>query len=101
MDSAGRFEHLAPRNPNAAAIERAAQNRNPGAVVSARKTSRISKDDDFEPWDPGHPARQEFRRLLDPGILRNNDKKDAAMSLRVRLSADDQRLFNVQRSHWS
>ena len=43
----------------------------------------MSRDDEFEPWDREHPELQEFRRLLDPGILRNNDKNDAAMSLRV------------------
>lgn len=89
MDSAGRFDHLAPRNPNTAAIERAAQSRNPRAVTAAGKKTRVSKNHEFEPWDTDHPIRQEFRRLLDPGILRNNDKKDAAESLRVRNPADD------------
>jgi len=83
MDSVGRFDHLQPRNPNAEAILRAAQKRNPRAVSVSGKTPRMSKNDEFEPWDADHPVRQEFRRLLDPGILRNNDKKDAAMSLRV------------------
>jgi hypothetical protein len=89
MDSAGRFDHLAPRNPNAAAIVRAAENRNPTAVSVSGRTPRVSKNNEYEPWDADHPIRQEFRRMLDPGILRNNDKKDAAMSLRVRSLADE------------
>ena len=40
-------------------------------------------NNEFEPWGPDHDLRQEFRRMLDPGILRNNDKNDAARSLRV------------------
>jgi len=83
MDSAGRHDRLAPRNKDTAAIERAAQNRNPRAVAVSGKKTRVSRNREFEPWDTDHPVRQEFRRLLDPGILRNNDKKDAAMSLRV------------------
>ena len=84
MDSVGRFDHLAPRNANAAAIVMAAESRNPTAVSVSGRTPRISRNNDFEPWDADHQTRQEFRRLLDPGIIRNNDKKDAAMSLRVR-----------------
>jgi len=83
MDSVGRYDHLAPRNPNAEAILRAVEKRNPNAVSIPGRTPRISRNNEFEPWDANHPVRQEFRRLLDPGILRNNDKKDAVMALRV------------------
>jgi len=82
MDSCARFDHLTPRSPDTAAIARAAQRRNPTAVSVVGKTPRISRNNEFEPWDAGHTARQEFRRLLDPGILQNNDKNDAAKSLR-------------------
>ena len=61
----------------------AAQRRNPTVVSVPGKTPRISRNDEFEPWDADHPVRQEFRRSLNPGILRNNDKKDAAKTLRV------------------
>lgn len=88
MDSTGRFDHLARRNPNAAAVLRAAERRNPEAVAVQGKTPRISKNHEFEPWDADHPARQEFRRLLDPGILRNNNKKDAIMALKASNSID-------------
>ena len=83
MDSVGRFDHLAPENPTREAISRAAQRRNPKAVSIPGRTRRISRDNEFEAWDANHSARQEFRRMLDPGILRNNDKKDAAVALRV------------------
>ncbi|KAF9652225.1 hypothetical protein BDM02DRAFT_3109668 [Thelephora ganbajun] len=82
MDSTERFDHLAPKNPDAQVILWAAERRNPTAIAVPGRTPRISRDE-FEPWDAGHPLRQEFRRLLDPGILRNNDKKDAGTSLRV------------------
>lgn len=95
MDSAGRFDHLAPRNADASAILRAAERRNPTAVAVSGKTPRISRNDEFEPWDADHPVRQEFRRLLDPGILRSNDKNDAAMSLKARDPVDDWRLFTL------
>lgn len=82
MDSVNRFDHLAPRNPDAAAILRATERRNPTATAVRGKAPRLSKNSAFGPWDADHPQRQEFRRMLDPGILRNNDK-DAVMSLRV------------------
>lgn len=83
MDSIGRFDHLAPKSPRTdPAILRAVERRNPTAI--AGRTRRISRNNEFEPWDANHPTRQEFRRMLDPGILRNNDKKDAAIALRVR-----------------
>lgn len=84
MDSVGKYNHLTRGNPNATAILRAAEERNPTAVSASGRTPRVSRNDEFEPWDADHPVRQEFRRLLDPGILRNNDKKDAAMALRAR-----------------
>jgi len=83
MDSIGRSDHLALRNPNAEAILRAVEKRNPKAVSVPGRTPRTSKKHEFEPWDANHPMRLEFRRLLDPGILRNNDKKDAVKALRV------------------
>ena len=83
MDSVERFDHLAPKNAKTEAILRAAERRNPKAVSVPGRTRRISRDNEFEPWDANHPVRQEFRRMLDPGILRNNDKKNAAMALRA------------------
>ena len=83
MDSVKRFDHLAPRNPDAAAILGAAERRNPTATAIRGKAPRLSKNGAFESWDADHPQRQEFRRMLDPGILRSNDKKDAVISLRV------------------
>ena len=83
MDSVERPDNLAPKDPDAEARLRAAERRNPKAVTVPGRTRRISRDNEFEVWDANHPTRQEFRRLLDPGILRNNDKKDAAMALRA------------------
>jgi hypothetical protein len=76
--------HLAHKNTDAdSAILRAAERRNPKAVSVPGRTRRISRDNEFEPWDANHPVRQEFRRMLDPGILRNNDRKQAAKALRA------------------
>ena len=90
MDSVGRFDHLSPRSVDSAEILRAAERRSPTAVAVSGKTPRISRNNEFEPWDSDHPVRQEFRRLLDPGILRNNDKKDAVMSLKAWNTTDGQ-----------
>jgi len=84
MDSAVQSDNLAPRKPDLEAILRAAERRNPTAISVPGRTPRISMNHEFEPWGPDHDVRQEFRRMLDPGILRNNDKNDAARSLRVR-----------------
>jgi hypothetical protein len=89
MDSVARFDHLRPRNSDSEAIFRAAQRRNPTVVAVPGRAPRISRNNEFEPWDADHPVRQEFRRMLDPGILRNNDKKDAVKSLRVRNPISD------------
>jgi hypothetical protein len=97
MDTVEKFGHLAPtRDSNRTEILRqAAERRNPRARVAASgKTPRISKNSDFEPWDADHHVRQEFRRMLDPGILRYNDKKDAVASLKVRSLADAPQSFN-------
>lgn len=83
-----RPDRLSPRNPTTEAIMRAAQRRNPTAVAVPGRTPRVSKNKEFEPWDVDHPVRQEFRRLLDPGILGRNNKKDAAASIRARHSND-------------
>lgn len=39
----------------------------------------------FVPFDADHEKRQEFRRLVDPGIMRPNSKEVAIASLRVML----------------
>jgi len=70
-------------------ILRATERRNPTAVSVPGRAPGISGDGEFEPWDLDNPVRQEFRRLLDPGILRNNDKKDAAISLRAWIPIHD------------
>ena len=42
---------------------------------------------DPQPFDTNHDKRIEFRRLVDPGIIRPNSKEVAMRSLRVNLSA--------------
>lgn len=82
-DSAGTLEHPAPGNPDAAAILEAVMKRNSPVVSVPGRTPRISRDNDYEAWDANNPVRQEFRRLLNREILRNNDKKDARMALKA------------------
>lgn len=69
-------------------VLRAAEKRNPRLLAKPGKTPRLSRDGRYEAWDANHSMREEFRRLLDPGILRNNDKKDAAEALKVRRFID-------------
>lgn len=40
---------------------------------------------DPQPFDANHEKRIEFRRLVDPGIMRPNSKEVALRSLRVNL----------------
>lgn len=40
---------------------------------------------DPQPFDTNHTKRTEFRRLVDPGIMRPNSKEVALRSLRVNL----------------
>lgn len=57
-----------------------------------RSTSDPHRDDDTaaqqdpQPFDANHTKRTEFRRLVDPGIMRPNSKEVALRSLRVNLS---------------
>ena len=64
-------------------VRQAAEMRNPRLLANPGKTPRLSRDGKYEAWDANHAVREEFRRLLDPGVLRNNDKKDAVAALKV------------------
>lgn len=100
MDSCARFDHLTTGSPDRDAISRAAQMRNPTAVSVPGRKPMISRNNQFDAWDAGHPVRQEFRRLLD-GILRNNYKKDAAKALRVRDLRPNQSTLDLEANIWA
>ena len=76
----------APRpdhNAVAAAIERRLQaEREHAAAAPAAATTSQSTN-----FDASHEKRQEFRRMIDPGILRPNPRNVALESLQVRLSS--------------
>ncbi|TFY82718.1 hypothetical protein EWM64_g1288 [Hericium alpestre] len=46
----------------------------------------ISAPSEFQPFDADHEKRQEFRRLIDPGILRANRREQAMASLQTLLT---------------
>lgn len=47
--------------------------------------SQDAPPQDPQPFDTNHDKRIEFRRLVDPGIIRPNSKEVAMRSLRVNL----------------
>lgn len=53
-----------------------------GAAAAAAESAPIPLPT-FVPFDADHEKRQEFRRLVDPGIMRPNSKEVAIASLRV------------------
>lgn len=61
------------------------------AALERRRNSSIDPHDDTaarqdpQPFDNNHTKRTEFRRLVDPGIMRPNSKEVALRSLRVNL----------------
>jgi hypothetical protein len=46
-------------------------------------TDHTAVQQDPQPFDANHAKRTEFRRLVDPGIMRPNSKEVALRSLRV------------------
>ena len=50
-----------------------------------RSDAQAATPQDPQPFDANHPKRTEFRRLVDPGIVRPNSKEVALRSLRVNL----------------
>lgn len=66
-----------PRNPGtiAAAIERR-------LLLERQQQHDVTQSSDFDEY---HEKRQEFRRLVDPGIMRPNARKSALEALEVEL----------------
>lgn len=60
----------------AAAIERRLQEERERAAAAAASSSNVN-------FDGNHEKRQEFRRMIDPGILRPNPRHIALESLQV------------------
>jgi len=52
-----------------------------------RSDAQATPQQDPQPFDANHAKRTEFRRLVDPGILRPNSKEVALRSLRVNLKS--------------
>ena len=52
-----------------------------------RSDAQAAPQQDPQPFDANHAKRTEFRRLVDPGILRPNSKEVALRSLRVNLKS--------------
>jgi hypothetical protein len=66
------------RQERLAALER----RRNRSTTSPPHDDTLAKQDP-QPFDDNHAKRTEFRRLVDPGIMRPNSKEVALRSLRV------------------
>src|ERR1700755_1132241 len=70
------------RQERLAALERRRNNRS----TTDPHNDTVAKQDpqsQSQPFDANHAKRTEFRRLVDPGIMRPNSKEVALRSLRV------------------
>lgn len=67
------------RQERLAALERR-QNR---STTDPHDDIAVDAQQDPQPFDANHTKRTEFRRLVDPGIMRPNSKEVALRSLRV------------------
>jgi hypothetical protein len=70
------------RQERLAALERR-QNR---STTDPHDDTALTAQQDPQPFDANHTKRTEFRRLVDPGIMRPNSKEVALRSLRVNKS---------------
>jgi hypothetical protein len=76
------------RQERLAALERRLNSRR--STTDSLDTSQSGSMDivqDPQPFDANHPKRIEFRRLVDPGIIRPNSKEVALRSLHVNLKS--------------
>ena len=72
------------RHERLAALERRLNRSTPNPVDTSQPRSPDDTEDP-QPFDANHAKRIEFRRLVDPGILRPNSKEVALRSMRVSL----------------
>jgi hypothetical protein len=78
-----------PRSPSPNSIRAArlaALERGKAAPPAAASSTAEGSDADvptYEAFDEHYERRQEFRRMVDPGIMRKNRQEDAVRSLRV------------------
>ena len=88
---------MADRESILAAIENRRKSTGPSSPSPATKsnsnpstpTQPIPRAHDYSDFDKDHDRRQEFRRLVDPGITRPNSREVAYEAIKVRdLSAD-------------
>ena len=70
------------RQERLAALER---RRNRSTTDPPHDDSDTPAKQNPQPFDANHAKRTEFRRLVDPGIMRPNSKEVALRSLRVNL----------------
>jgi hypothetical protein len=69
------------RQERLAALER----RRDRSTTDPHDDTAAKRDPQPQPFDVNHAKRTEFRRLVDPGIMRPNSKEVALRSLRVNL----------------
>jgi hypothetical protein len=72
------------RRPDRNSILRAAESRH--SHKPTRTTTRISTAYEYEDFEDNHDLRAEFRRLINPGIMRNNSREVGLEALRVSIN---------------
>lgn len=64
-------------------VLRATASRIPAAAQKISKTPRVSTAYQYDDFDNNHSLRVEFRRLINPGITRNNPAPKALAAIEV------------------
>ena len=62
-------------------------NRSTADSLNTSQSRNLDATQDPQPFDANHAKRVEFRRLVDPGIMRPNSKEVALRSLHVNLKS--------------
>lgn len=68
---------------DASLVLRAVQSRLPEKNRTSSKAPRVTTAYEYEPFQDNHQQRMGFRRLINPGIIRNNPDKLASKALQV------------------
>ncbi|TFY70166.1 hypothetical protein EVG20_g2839 [Dentipellis fragilis] len=78
-----------PRSPSPTSAREARLAAIQNRLAQEHTEAAISGPSNYIPFDADHEKRQEFRRLIDPGILRVNRREQALASLQVKSMLPD------------
>jgi hypothetical protein len=68
-----------------AVVLAAAERHEPRVKADDETSTRLTTAYRYEDFDGGHNLRREFRRMINPGIMQNNDHPVALQALEVTL----------------